>query len=251
MLNSAKLDSRTAQTHRTTSDSAFGSKERKQHTTQQPHQHDMRFQLADKLHPRSARHTRPQTKPSTHQPTNTPCYSSTAANGCVGSYSNFATAGRLYSGENNILLLYQRKITAPPPTGTNTLTHARNDRHPPTQPTARQLTNPSYHLALQPKGATAVQQHSSTYQLVRTPTQTEAFGPYSIFFLKTRSWARCTSSGVQYRVLTHPPTHNPPMKRYGYLPLHAEDTRSCDCDAHNQNKAPSARFYYGVVVPFG
>ena len=47
--------------------------------------------------------------------------------------------------------------------------HTRNDRHPPTQLTSRQPTDPSYHQTLQPICATAVQRYSSTY-LVHTPS---------------------------------------------------------------------------------
>ena len=81
------------------------------------------------------------------------------------------------------------------------LTHARNDHRPPTQPTARQPTNPSHHQTLQPICATAVHQQyvpagtctSKQRRLVRT----------LLFILKTQSWIRCNSSGVQERV-NHP-----------------------------------------------
>ena len=100
-----------------------------------------------------------------HQPTHPPCYSSTAANGCVVPYSEFAGVGRLYSGENKILLWYQRQWQL---TGTKALS-ARNYRHPPTQPTAWQPANPSYHRTLQTICATTAQKYTSTYQLVRIP----------------------------------------------------------------------------------
>ena len=88
-------------------------------------------------HQRTTRDILPLTEPPTHQPTNPPtmCYSSTvvrtAANRCVGSYSNFVRAGR-YSGENKIL--YQKKGTGPPPTGTKRPRHLQNDPDQPTQP---------------------------------------------------------------------------------------------------------------------
>ena len=141
-----------------------------------------------------------------------------------------------------------KAITTPPPTGTNALTHARNDHHPPTQPTDRQPTNPSYHQTLQPICATAVQQqYSSNCTTVRTSwyvyQQTEAFGPYSTFYRENtirmgtlhlqRSTLTCLTP-----VLTHAPTHNPPTNRYRYLLLHAEDTRTCDDNAHDQTKHP-------------
>ena len=53
-----------------------------------------------KHHPRTARHAHPPTKPSTDQAIHPPCYSSTAPNGCVVSYSNFARAGR-YTAERS------------------------------------------------------------------------------------------------------------------------------------------------------
>ena len=68
LLNSAQLDFRTAQTYRT---SAFGSNERKQHVTQQPHRQDIRFQVADKT-PLTYRTTHPPTDQTMHLPTAPP-----------------------------------------------------------------------------------------------------------------------------------------------------------------------------------
>ena len=121
-----------------------------------------------------------------HQPTHPPCYSSAAANGCVVSHSNFARAGRLHR-EQNSAVVPKTITTAPPPTGTKALTHARNDRHPRaqrTQPTARQPINPSYRQTLEPTTA-ALQQYQ-----VRTSCyihqQTEAIGLYQVlvFYLE-------------------------------------------------------------------
>ena len=167
MLISAQHDFRTGQTYRTTS--AFGSNERKQHTTQQPHQHDIRFQAADKTSP-MYRTTHPPTDQAIHPRTNPPTMLSQYSSKRMHCFMLELRQSRpvIQRREQNTAVA-PKTTTAPPPTGTKALTHARNDRHPPTQPTARQPTNPSYHQTLQPTCATAVQQYSSAYQQVRTP----------------------------------------------------------------------------------
>ena len=202
-----------------------------------------------KHRPRTAQHTRPPTKPSTNQPSHhaTAVQQETDAlfrartspqqSGYIAERTKYCCC----TEENNSSTSHRHEGT-----------HARTKRPPPTQPTARQPTNPSHHLTLQPIRVTAVQQYVPAVgnQLVRTQAQRRLVHT-RFFFLKTRSWVRSTSNGLQQRVVTHPPTDNPPPNRYGYLLLRTEDTRTCDCNAHDQNKAPSVRFYYGVVVPFG
>ena len=114
-----------------------------------------------KHHPRTVRHTHPPTTPPT-QPTHSPCYSSMIHEQIDALFRT--RTSREQSGYIAETTKYCccTKETAPPPTGTNALTHARNDRHPPTQPTARQPINPSYHQPLRPICATAVQQYSGT-----------------------------------------------------------------------------------------
>ena len=159
-MNSAQLDSRTEQTYRTAS--AFGSKERKQHTTQQPHQHDIRFQVADKTPP-MPRTTQPPTDQAINPPTNPPTmlqqYSSKWTRCFV---LEFRQSRPVIQRREQNTAAVPKTITAPSPTGTKALNHARNDRHPPTQPTARQPTNPSYHQTFQPICAIDVQQYSSS-----------------------------------------------------------------------------------------
>ena len=136
-----------------------------------------------KHHPCTARHTHPPTKPSTHEPTHPPCSASTAANGCIVSCSNFARAGRLYSGENRILLLHQRQQQLHLPQALkHSRTHETTATHPPNQPPANRPTHPitkhSNQHVLQQSSNTAV--HTSRYVL----QQTEAIGPYLIFYLE-------------------------------------------------------------------
>ena len=163
LLDSVQLDSGTAQTYRT---SAFGSKKRKQHATQQPHRHDMRFQVADKTPP-TYRTTHPATDRATHPPTNLPTmlqqYSSKRMRCFVlePRQSRLVIQRRVlertkYFFQNTAVV--PNTVTAPFPTCTKAPTHARNNRHPPTQPTARQPTKQSYLKTLHPICATAVQQ---------------------------------------------------------------------------------------------
>ena len=135
-------------------------------------------------------------------------------------------------------------------------THPRTKRPPPTHPTNRPPTDQSILLQNTPTntcyGSTAVRTSWYVHQQMKALLVSNLF-----IVLKTHSWVRCTSSGVQARVKgnhpsspIHRPTHNPPTNRYRYLLLHAEDTRTCDYSALDQNKAPSVRFYYDVVVRF-
>ena len=133
-------------------------------------------------------HDTPTHRPS-HPPTNQPTHHATAVkqqtDALLRSRTSPEQAG--HTAERRNTAVVPNKITAPPPTGTRALIHARN-RHPPAHPTNRQPTSPSYRQTLQPISATAVQQDSAA---VRTccyvHQQTEAIGPYLIFILKTQS----------------------------------------------------------------
>ena len=184
MLNSARLDARTAQTYRTTL--AFGSKERTQHTTQQPHQHDICFQAADQTTP-TYRTTHPPTDQAIHPPNSPPTmlqqYSSKRMRYFVLELRQSRPV--MQRREQNTAVV-PKTITAPPSTGRKAPTLARNDRHPPThitnQPPAIRPTHPTT-------------KHSNQYVL-----QQYHHGDWSVLDFLSRkhnqSWVRCTSSGV-------------------------------------------------------
>ena len=260
MLNSAQLDSRTAQTYSTTSRSAA----RKGSNTQ----HDKRtnttsaFRSPTKHHPGIARHTHPPTKPSTHQPTHHAAAVQQQTDALFRTRTSPEQAG--YTAERTNTAVVPNTITEfhLPQARKHSPKHETTATHPPNQPPASAPTHPtiknSNQYVLQQYSSTA-QQYSSTYELVRTPANR---GDWSVLGFSSentivgtlhhhRSTITCYPP-THPPILTHPPTHNTPMNRYRYIPTAAclRYTRTCDYNAQDQSKPPSVKCYYDVEASF-
>ena len=193
LLNSAQLDFRTAQTYRT---SAFGSNERKQHATQQPHRQDIRFQVADKT-PLTYRTTHPPTDQTMHLPTDPPTM--------LQQYSSKGMRCFVLEPRQSRPVIQRReqntKYCCCTKDSNSYIPRRPESTHPRTKrpPTTHQTNRPPTDQPILPTNTPTNMCDSST--AVRTSwyehQQTEAIGPYMSIMLKTQSWVRCTSSGVQ------------------------------------------------------